>query len=207
MAISTYAELQTAVASWLHRDVSQIVDFITLAEKRINSLLDSRIAEVDASLVATISSRYIALPAGYMRPLGLWLTTYEPRAEIRYEIPENIQVSTTSGQPFRYTIDGSNIALDCPADLSYTFTFRYKKGYDIASTSTNDILTNYPSLYLFGALIYSGSFTREQTDNFENIFATDLEIAKITETKNKAHATIQSDMIVADRSNILTGQY
>lgn len=207
MAISTYAELQTAVASWLHRDVSQIVDFITLAEKRINSLLDSRIAEVDASLTATISSRYIALPAGHMRPLGLWLTTYNPRIEIGYEIPENIHVSTASGQPFRYTIDGSNIAFDCPADLAYTFTFRYKKGYDIASTSTNDILTNYPGLYLYGALVDSCMLTREDPTIFEQRFQTALEEALKTESKNKAHATIQSDMIVTDRSNILTGQY
>jgi len=207
MAISTYAELQTAVASWLHRDVSQITDFITLAEKRINSLLDSRIAEVESTLTATISSRYIALPSGYMRSLGLWFTTYDPRREIRYEVPENIRVSTAYGQPFYYTIDGSNVAFDCPADQAYTYTLRYKKGYDIASTLTNDILTNYPALYLYGALIYSGSFTREQTDNFENIFAIDLDIATTTESKNKAHATIQSDMVSRDRVNIITGDY
>jgi len=207
MAISTYAELQTAVASWLHRDVSQITDFITLAEKRINSLLDSRIAEVESTLTATISSRYIALPSGYMRSLGLWLTTYNPRTEIRYELPENIRVSTSTGQPFCYTIDGANVAFDCPADRAYTYTLRYKKGYDIASTSTNDILTNYPALYLYGALIYSCSFTREQEEKFEKIFATDLEIALLTESKNKAHATIQSDMVSREHGNIITGDY
>jgi len=207
MAISTYAELQTAVASWLHRDVSQITDFITLAEKRINSLLDSRIAEVDQTLTATISSRYIALPSGYMRSLGLWLTTYDPRKEVRYEIPENMRVSAATGQPFYYTIDGSNIAFDCPADQAYTYTLRYKKGYDIASTSTNDILTNYPSLYLYGALADSCMLTREDPATFEQRFQVALEEALRTESKNKAHATIQSDMVSRDRVNIITGDY
>ena len=38
MAITTYAELQTAVASWLDRDdrTSEIPDFITLAEATFN---------------------------------------------------------------------------------------------------------------------------------------------------------------------------
>jgi len=207
MAISTYAELQTAVASWLHRDVSQIVDFITLAEKRINSLLDSRIAEVDGTLTATISSRYITLPAGYMRPVGLWMTTYNPRIEMKYFIPGDLNVSTTDGQPRQYTIDGGNIAFDCPNDAAYTFTFRYKKGYDIASTSTNDILTNYPSLYLYGTLVEACMLTREDPTMFEQRFQGALEEAMRTEYKNTANATIISEMVTSDQQRILSGSY
>lgn len=207
MAITTYAELQTAVASWLHRDVDQIVDFITMAEKRINSLLDSRVGEVDTSLTATISSRYIALPAGYMRNLGLWLTTYDPRIEMRYELPENMRVYELSGQPTCYTIDGSNIALDCPANSEYTYTMRYKKGCDIASTSTNDILTNYPSLYLYGSLVESCLMTREDPTLFEQRFQGALEEALRTESKNKSQATIQSEVAAINGGNILTGGY
>lgn len=207
MAITNYTELQTAVASWLHRDVDQIVDFITLAEQHINAVLDSRVGELDASLTATISSRYIALPTGYIKPVSLWLTTYDPRREIRYIVPSDMSVTTTSSQPRYYTIDGSSIAFECPADIAYTFTFRYKKRYDIASTSTNDILTNYTGLYLYGALINSCMLTREDSTRFENMYAALMDAFITAESKNYAYATIQSDTITTIESNIITGDY
>lgn len=207
MAITNYTELQTAVASWLHRDVDQIVDFIALAEQHINAVLDSRVGELDASLTATISSRYIALPTGHIKPMSLWLTTYNPRREIRYIVPSSLPVTTTSSQPRYYTIDGSNIAFECPADIAYTFTFRYKKRYDIASTSTNDILTNYTGLYLYGALINSCMLTREESTRFENMYSALLDAFIAAESKNYSYATIQSDTIAHIESNIITGDY
>ena len=43
MAIGTYAELQTAVANWLDRGdlTDRIVEFIDLAEVRINRIIRS----------------------------------------------------------------------------------------------------------------------------------------------------------------------
>lgn len=51
MTISTYAELQTSVASWLHRAdlTSQIPDFITLAESKLNRKLRLRAQETTAT--------------------------------------------------------------------------------------------------------------------------------------------------------------
>ena len=195
MGISTYTELQTAVTDWSHRSVSQAVDFITLAEKRINTLLASRLSEVDASLVATIGSRYITLPSGFISPYAMWCTTYDPRQEIVYTTPEILPVASDSSQPHYYTIDGAYIGFDCPSDIAYTYDFRYKKGYDIASTSTNDILTNYPGVYLYGALVEAAVFARDRADLdiFETKFQTALEEAQIAESQNKANATLFGD--------------
>jgi hypothetical protein len=68
MAISTYAELQAAAANWLvRRDLTaRIVEFIALAEARINRVVRSRTAEREASLTATPSSRYVPCPAPSM---------------------------------------------------------------------------------------------------------------------------------------------
>ena len=51
MALANYTDLQTSIASWHHRSVSEITDFITLAEKRINKLIDSRVGEVEATYI------------------------------------------------------------------------------------------------------------------------------------------------------------
>jgi hypothetical protein len=61
MAISTYAELQAAAANWLvRRDLAtRIVEFISLAEARINRVVrDHARRRREASLTATPSSRY-----------------------------------------------------------------------------------------------------------------------------------------------------
>ena len=44
MSISTYAQLQAAVANWLHRTdlTAQIQDFIALAEARLSADIDAR---------------------------------------------------------------------------------------------------------------------------------------------------------------------
>ena len=193
MAITTYAELQTAVASWLHRDVDQIVDFITMAEKRINSLLDSRVGEVDASLTATPSSRYITLPTGYIRPLQLWCTYYDPRREVLYVTPQDLITSTSESYPTQYTINGASIEFNYPPDIAYTYTLKYKKHYDIAITSTNDILTNYPQIYLYGALVEACLLTREDPSRFEERFQLALDEAIKSESKNYSNAKIISE--------------
>lgn len=208
MAITNYTNLQTAIASWHHRDVTQIPDFIALAETRINNLLESRLGETDVTLTATIASRYIAITSGFSAILGLWLTTYPPRREIKYRLPENLPVdSATSGQPDYYTIDGSNIAFERPADIAYTYTMRYQASYDIAATSTNDILTNYPDVYLFGSLVEACLFARDDPTIFEQRFQSAINNAQKSESENKRFATIMTEnsLMSSSRQNILNG--
>jgi hypothetical protein len=208
MAITNYTELQAAIASWHHRDVTQIPDFISLAEVRINNLFEARMSEVEAALTATISSRYIALPSGYKSQDALWLTTYDPRREVKYLTPNDLPVDDNSnGRPYFYTIDGLNIAFDRPADIAYTYTFRYKKKFDIASTATNDVLTTYPDIYLFASLVEACLFARDDPSIFEQRFQSAIENAQISESKNKRYATIRSEgsLTGSGRYNILNG--
>lgn len=210
MAITTYSELQTAVSDWSHRSVSQVTDFIALAEKRINSSLSSRLGEVEVALTGSVGSRTIALPSGYIANRGLWLTTYGNRIEIIYVAPESLPVvDTTNGQPYYYTINGSNISFDYPNSEAFTYTFRYKKGYDIASTSTNDILTRYPGVYLYGALIEAAIFARDISalDMFESKFLMTLQECQNAEFESRTQSVlaIDSELSGERMSNIITG--
>ena len=62
MAIATYTELKTSIASWLNRDdlTSVIPDFISLAEAGINR--DLRHYKMIERADATLDSRYVQMP-------------------------------------------------------------------------------------------------------------------------------------------------
>lgn len=210
MALDNYTDLLASIASWHHRSESQIADFVTLAEKRINKLLDTRLAEVESTLTATIGVRTIALPTGYQANYGLWLTTYGSRIEIIYKSPEELPVHTSgNGQPMYYTIDGSNVAFDYPASVAFTFVLRYKKGYDLASTSTNHIMTNHPGVYLYGAMREGSNFAEDDnsTQKYEAMFQQSIEEAIKDESRNRAMTTLAADasMIGNRFQNIFVG--
>jgi len=84
---------------------------------------------------------------------------------------------------------------------------RYKMGYDISSTSTNDILTNYPNVYLFSALVEACTFARDYKDAemFEVRFRSALEEAQNAEFGNRTNATLQSDLNAKATGNIIDG--
>ncbi len=212
MAITNYTELQTSVSAWAHRSVSQVTDFIMLAEQRINAKLSSRMAEVESALVGVVDSRYIALPTKFIYPLALWRDYPSgTRHEIIYATAEVMGSTDSSvGFPDFYTIDGSNIAFEMPNSEAFDYIFRYKKRYDIAATSTNDILTNYPDTYLFGSLVEASMFAKDydSTDRWEGRFQEAMENAIVSESQNKANTTLFADNALAPRrNNILDGGF
>ena len=81
MAISNYAELQTAIVTWMARDgdgdlTSQAPTFIALGESRLNRDLPLRVMEVDTTLTGATSSRELTLPSDFVEPISLHLTSY-----------------------------------------------------------------------------------------------------------------------------------
>ena len=66
MSISTYAELKTAVANWLHRDdlTSIIPDLIMIGEKRIYR--DVRCHDMESSLSSAIASGVLSVPTDFV---------------------------------------------------------------------------------------------------------------------------------------------
>ena len=66
MAITTYSELQSAIARWLARDdiSGNIPDFITLFETAANRRL--RVQQQEAVTTLTPSSGSVALPSDYL---------------------------------------------------------------------------------------------------------------------------------------------
>ena len=164
MAISTYAELQTAVANWLDRDdlTDRIPEFIALAEARMNRVLRIRLMEAKYTASSVAAQRNYALPAGYiqMRNLQINTTPIRPCQYVTPEIYDRLYGSTTTGTPEIYTIIANEIQLGpIPAGVQTIEMLFYKKISALSVTNTTEtMLTDNPDIYLYGALLEAEPF-------------------------------------------------
>lgn len=199
MAITNYAELQASVASWLNRtDLStQVVDFITLGEERLNRDLRTRQAEIDQAMTGVVGSRFIALPATYSEGLNLWVDLGNGRFPVsRFIDPALLETSDTAGRPYQWTIDGANLAFERPCDQTYAFTLRMLSKFALsAAAPTNTLLSQYPSAYLYAALCEAGPFLRD--DDFlqicEGKYAGIISDINSKEARSRAQQTLSTE--------------
>ena len=165
MAINTYATLQTAVANWLDRsDLSdRIPEFITLAEARFNRILRIRDMETVSTALSTVSgTREYSLPTGFVQMKEFHLTT-DPITPLSYITPEmmsRMQAGSSKAKPKVFTMIADNVRLGPNPDAVYTTSMLYYKKTTAltASATTNDMLTNNPDVYLYGALLEAEPF-------------------------------------------------
>ena len=111
MAITTYAELQTSMESWLGHTLytDQLPDFITVFEAAANRRLRTRYQETTATI--TTSSGAGSLPSDY---LAWRRVTWQgsTRVELEWIEPDYLQMSyptDSQGVPQAFTIEGSTL--------------------------------------------------------------------------------------------------
>ena len=171
--ITTYDGLKAAVADWLGRDdlTDQIPVFIRLAENRLNRELRLRVMEHVATLDVDAGENRVRLP--WKREPGDWDVFLEMRdliwqsadgtkRNLTYMPPDLYDVSRATGLPRQYTIIGRELHLvpspDAPGTLRLTY---YAEIPPLGSSQTdNEVLLTAPDLYLYGALVESGPYTR-----------------------------------------------
>jgi hypothetical protein len=166
MAITTYAELQTFLATQLDTDPggSIIVDCITLGEARINGDLSQIPPAWSTSTPSgSVGSRALTLPTGFLEPRSLFLTTNSEHVLLRPFVAGTLELDTSNGMPSAWCIQGETINLDVPCDQAHTFLFHYRAKWGIAASSTNWLLTNAPDVYVAAAMIELSEF-REGVD-------------------------------------------
>lgn len=159
-----YADLLEKVAAWTHRVdlVDQIVDFVSLAEDEINTELRIRLMQVSEPVTLVAGTRTVALPARYLEPIKLELvvvgSTNQP---LHYLPPAQLSANeapAAAGRPEFWTVNEDTLEFQHLADQNYTLNFRMLKGFNIAETNTNDLLTRYRGLYLYGALMQAAPY-------------------------------------------------
>jgi len=173
--ITDYTSLQAAVTEYLARDqdttlIARIATFIQLAEAKLNRQLFVRQMEQRSiAVVDTASSEpeFISLPADFqsMRRVRLSSATGKPCLEFKSgtQMDEyRFGRSDVAGQPRYFTVFGDEIELAPTPDAAYTIEMVYRQNIPaLASNSNNWLLTLAPDLYLYGALLESAPYIKE----------------------------------------------
>lgn len=167
MAITTYAELKTAIADFLNRDdLTSVVDsFIDLAEA--NMQRNIRHWRMEGRSTATLDTQYSALPADFLEAIRFHITsgTTNPLELVSQgELMKRKENSlNTSGKPRFYAMTAGELEVFPAPDGEYTGELYYYKRITPLSDSntSNWLLTYHPDAYLYGALIHTAPYIQD----------------------------------------------
>src|SRR6185312_2328486 len=167
MALDTYANLKTAIATWLSRadQTTNIVDFITLAHDKLMRTLRTREMEtIDTAM--SISAETNTVPTLWLETRNIVITSTAPRYELAFVTPEQLitkNSSAATGIPKYFSVVGGNFQFAPIPDITYTATHIYYAtlAQMSADSDHNWILDSHPDLYLYGALLESVSLIQD----------------------------------------------
>lgn len=165
MALASYTDLLASVASWMNRtDLGSVIpDFVTIAESRIARDLRARKQLTSATLATVGGTRNVALPTDWLQFDSVVVGT-NPAVSAQFAPIEHLNIrypdSVWSGIPVVYSIDGDNMVFGPTPDDVYTITASYFARFpDLATNSTNWLLTNFPNVYLYACLREGALYT------------------------------------------------
>ena len=207
MALSTYSELLSTVANYLNRDdlTTLIPTFITLTENRLNRELRVRANMVRATTTTTAGQAFYDLPTDLIELRNITYDNNSQSHALRYLSPESVSReygTVLSGQPRAYTNLGNDLKLVPSPDAAYSISINYYSQLRSLSDSvtTNDVLTQYPSLYLFGACLEGAIYLNdtEQTNRFGSVFQKALDDVQRAEEAARYSGTVMTTSIQGD---------
>lgn len=175
MAITTYAELQAAIASWLNRDdlASTTPNFIDMVEADMSRTI--RHWRMEKRSIADLTTQYSALPSDFYEPIRLSITsgtTYSLELVGQADLLRLRQrTDNVTGRPQYYAMtDGSIEIFPTPGDTYTLEMVYYSKIIPLTDTNTSNwVLNYYPDAYLYGSLIHSAPFLGD--DNRLSVWA------------------------------------
>jgi hypothetical protein len=207
MALSTYSELQTTVANYLNRDdlTTLIPTFITLTENRLNRELRVRANMVRATTTTTAGQAFYDLPTDLIELRNITYDNNSQSHALRYLSPESVSReygTVLSGQPSAYTNLGNDLKLTPVPDAAYTISINYYSQLRSLGDSvpTNDVLAEYPSLYLYGSCLEGAIYLNDtdQTNRFGSVFQKALDDVQRAEEAARYSGTVMTTSIQGD---------
>jgi hypothetical protein len=167
MAISTYTELKASIANFLNRDdlTATIPDFISLAESSINN--EIRHWRMETRAETTVDSQFTGIPSDWLSTIRFHLTT-SGTSSLNFMSLATMQSTRAArddatGTPTNYSLNSSQFELMPTPDGSYSAILMYyaKIPALTGSNETNWLLTHHPDIYLYGALLHSAPYLKE----------------------------------------------
>ena len=169
MAITNYTTLQSAIADFLNRDdlTAVIPTFIQLAEAQMQREIRHWKMEARVSGQQSAGDEYMQIPADWLETIRMHITgsgtsaiTMTSRAAMADIRAKNEDVSTVL--PYYYCHADSQFQLyPTPAEDTDIELLYYQKIPDLASNTTNWLLSDAPDVYLYGSLLHSAPYLAE----------------------------------------------
>lgn len=167
MAITTYSELQTAVADFVNRDdlASIVPTFISLAEADMQRRVRHWRMEKRSS--AELDAQYAVVPNDWVETIRFYLTDGETSPLELISQPELLdrkrKRGATAGRPAYYVMTGSQFEFFPVPDDTYNGELLYYAKIPALSVSntSNWLLADSPDAYLYGALVHSAPYLKD----------------------------------------------
>lgn len=198
MNFDTHAELKATISRWLMRSdlTEEIPSFISLAEAEISRRLRTRQMMTRARIEAT--SRYVKLPAGWRKAWNVQRVADDYPLEylapvemdkLRHAISQNLVTAPPACS--YYSLFGNTIEFlpePTSADpVNMEMLYYIKIPSLTEETDSNWLLRTHPDLYLYGALMHSAPFLRddERVGLWKQLFEDALASANIEDVDSK----------------------
>ena len=167
MAITTYTELQSAITDFLNRDdlSAAVPTFISLAEADIQRRV--RHWRMEKRSTAELDTQYSAIPADFVEVIRFYITSGDTKplelisqGELLDRKRKNLN---TSGSPSYYAITAGEIEVFPVPDGTYDLELYYISRIPALSDSntSNWLLAQYQDAYLYGSLVHSAPYLKD----------------------------------------------
>jgi len=173
--IQTYSDLQSAVIEYIARDqdavfIARVPSFIQLFEAKANRLLFTRQMEQRSTALIDITTEepeFIALPTDFQSMRRIRLSSVQGKPHLDFKSGTQLDeyrysIGDTTNQPLFFTIFGDEIEVCPQPDQDYTVEMIYRQNVPaLSANATNWLLTLAPDLYLYGALMETAPYIKE----------------------------------------------
>lgn len=176
MSITDYDTLQSTAIEYLAREgdatlTARVPTFVQLFEAKMNRMLFVPQMEKRSTAAVNTGStepEFIALPGDFqsMRTVRLSGVTGKPR--LSFMTPTQLEdyrysIDNVTGQPIYFSVFGEEMELAPTPNEDYTLEIIYRSFLSALSDSntSNWLLTLAPDLYLYGTLLESAPYIKE----------------------------------------------
>lgn len=192
MPLSNYGELKASIADFLNRNdlTAQIPDFIRLFESRANDRVRVRQGLLRTTLVLT--GQFTAAPEGLEEIESCWIPSPYKKIGVITTLQaaeERERTADATGPLENVSVVGNEVeAFPTPsADTTLSLVYFQTVPPLAADEDSNWLLDKYPDLYLYGSLIASAPFLKDddRLQMWTALHDTRLEEANIAGTRAK----------------------
>lgn len=164
--MQTFAALKSSIADFLDRqDLTAVIPtFVALAEADMARKV--RAIPMETRFTATLDAQYSALPADWLETISIRINGADKRLVLASlaEIADlRARSDDEAGEPTHYAHVAGGLELYPTPDETYTAELVYyaKPTALSADASNNWLLTNHPDAYMYGALIHSAPYLKD----------------------------------------------